>query len=274
MPRRFSAALLWRNARAYSAPMGSRSSKETKGAKNDLDLAAFRAAPANVGLSLDQLGAALAGMLNSGDDPYTPATGDTGSVAGEQLAAVEPTHAEDTDDACEVTPRSILEAMLFVGSPQNEPLSSKQVASLMRGVRAAEIDSLVRELNAAYQSRNCPYTIVAEGAGYRLCLREEYARVRDKFYGRARQARLSQAAIEVLAAVAYHAPITSDEVSRLRGTASGHILTQLVRRQLLRLERNEAEPRRARYVTTPRFLELFGLENLADLPRSHDLEEG
>jgi segregation and condensation protein B len=255
--------------------MGSRSSNEPTGAENDLDLVAFRAVPTNVGLSLDQLGAALAGMLNSGDDPYAAAAGETagGSVPGEELATVVPKHAEQTDDACEVTPRSILEAMLFVGSPQNEPLSSKQVAGLMRGVRAAEIDSLVRELNQAYQGRNCPYTIVAEGAGYRLRLREEYARVRDKFYGRARQARLSQAAIEVLAAVAYHAPITAEEVSRLRGTASGHILAQLVRRQLLRLQRSETEPRRAHYVTTARFLELFGLENLDDLPRSHDLEQ-
>jgi segregation and condensation protein B len=253
--------------------MGSRSSKDTTGAENDLELAAFRAAPPNVGLSLDQLGAALAGMLDSGDDPYTAAVGETGPVASEQLAAVEPNHADEADDACEVTPRSILEAMLFVGSPQNEPLSSKQVASLMRGVRPAEIDTLVRELNQAYQSRNCPYAIVAEGAGYRLRLREEYARVRDKFYGRARQARLSQAAIEVLAAVAYHAPITAEEVSRLRGTACGHILAQLVRRQLLSLQRSESEPRRARYVTTARFLQLFGLKNLDDLPRSHDLEE-
>jgi segregation and condensation protein B len=255
--------------------MGSRSSKEPKRVKNDLELAAFRATPTNVGLSLDQLGAALAGMLGSGDDPYAPAAGETaaGSVALEGLATVEPVSAAQTDDACEVTPRSILEAMLFVGSPQNEPLTSKQVASLMRGVRAAEIDALVRELNQAYQSRNCPYTIVAEGAGYRLGLREEYARVRDKFYGRARQARLSQAAIEVLAAVAYHGPITGDEVSRMRGTGCGHILAQLVRRQLLRLERTEGEPRRARYVTTERFLALFGLANLEDLPRSHDLEE-
>jgi segregation and condensation protein B len=163
--------------------------------------------------------------------------------------------------------------MLFVGSPQSEPLTSKQVAGLMRGVRPAEIDGLVRELNREYHSRNCPYSIVAEGAGYRLSLREEHARVRDQFYGKARQARLSQAAIEVLAAVAYHAPITADEISRLRGIPSSSTLAQLVRRQLLRLEPGETKPRRARYSTTKRFLELFGLASLDDLPRSHDLEE-
>ena len=163
--------------------------------------------------------------------------------------------------------------MLFVGHPQNEPLTSKQIAGLMRGVRPSEIDTLVRELNRDYSARNCPYTIVAEGAGYRMTLRDEFVRMRDKFYGKARQTRLSQAAIEVLAAVAYHQSITADELSRLRGMPSGHILLQLVRRQLLRVEREAGKARSSRYHTTERFLQLFGLASLDDLPRSSDLEE-
>jgi segregation and condensation protein B len=222
------------------------------------------------GLALDQLSAALAGMLG-GDDPYAaaPADAPTAIETGEEL----PPRTADALLACEITPRSILEAMLFVGSPQNEPLSSKRVATLMRGVRAEEIDALVRELNGDYERRNCPYRIVAEGGGYRLALGEEYARLRDQFYGKVRQARLSQAAIEVLAAVAYHEPITSDEVTRLRGTSSGHVLAHLVRRQLLRLDRGTDSPRRLVYYTTGRFLELFSLKSLADLPRSGELEQ-
>jgi segregation and condensation protein B len=141
----------------------------------------------------------------------------------------------------------------------------------MRGVRPAEVDAAVRQLNADYQQRNCPYAIVATGDGYRMKLRDAFSRLRDKVYGKSRQARLSQAAIEVLAAVAYHEPISAEEVTRLRGTASGGVLTQLVRRQLLRLERGGA-PRRVAYFTTPRFLILFGLSSLADLPRSGELE--
>jgi segregation and condensation protein B len=221
------------------------------------------------GLALDQLGAALAGML-AGDDPYSvPA--DATAPSGQQPAADRRQSGAD-DDACEITPRTILEAMLFVGSPHNKPLASKQVAALMRGVRPAEIDALVRELNRAYQSRNCPYTIASVKGGYRLTLRPQHARLRDRVYGKVRQARLSQAAIEVLAAVAYNQPVTSEEVTRLRGTTSGHVLAQLVRRRLLCLERHADQGRRVRYSTTPRFLELFGLESLADLPRSGELE--
>jgi segregation and condensation protein B len=240
---------------------------ESKSADATLGLDAFRQLPEPTGPSLNELSAAFAGMLGQGDDPYALRGADGPSEAQVESAAA------DAVDACQVTPRSILEAMLFVGHPQNEPLTSKQVAGLMRGVRPAEIDSLVRELNRDYAARGCPYMIVAEGPGYRLTLCDEYAAVRDKFHAKARQARLSQAAIEVLAAVAYNAPITADEVSRLRGMPSGHVLLQLVRRQLLRLERGEGQSRGARYYTTDRFLELFGLASLEDLPRSHDLEE-
>lgn len=223
------------------------------------------------GLALDQLSAALAGMLGGGDDPYAAAPVETPPAidSGVEL----PARTADALVACEITPRSILEAMLFVGSPQNEPLASKQVAALMRGVRAGEIDGLVRQLNDDYDRRGCPYRIVAEGGGYRMALREENARLRDQFYGKVRQARLSQAAIEVLAAVAYHEPISSEEVTRLRGTASGHVLSHLVRRQLLRLDRVADSSRRAVYYTTDRFLELFSLKSLADLPRSGELEQ-
>jgi segregation and condensation protein B len=233
---------------------------------------AARSAPDDTGLSLDQLSAAFAGMLNEGSDPYSAAEQ---SEEDELDEADEdsPVAAGSADEACEINPRSILEAMLFVGSPTSEPLTAQQVAGLMRGVRPAEVDALVEELNAHYRDRGCPYQILATGAGYRMALREEFARVRDKFYGRVRQARLSQAAIEVLATVAYHEPLSADDVNRLRAKPSGAILSQLVRRQLLRLERGTGRPRTSRYSTTARFLELFGLESLADLPRSQDLEE-
>ncbi len=232
------------------------------------------AADSQSGLALDQLSAALSGMLSDGDDPYAPLPGDAADAEGAAPEEADGASGDTGEDACEISPRSILEAMLFVGLPNREGLAAQQVAALMRGVRPAEVDALVRELNETYERRGCPYVIVSQGEGYRMGLRPEFHRLRDKFFGRTRQARLSQAAIEVLAAVAYHEPVTSDEVAQLRGTASGAVLSQLVRRQLLRIERDESKPRRARYYTTDRFLQLFGLSSLADLPRGHELEPG
>ncbi|MBI3467797.1 MAG: SMC-Scp complex subunit ScpB [Planctomycetes bacterium] len=244
-----------------------------------LSLDDFRQAPQEQGLSLDQLSSAFAKMLGGGHDPYSP----TGEILPSEQAPDRPSERAsdlhprpsavgDADPGGEVSPRSILEAMLFVGTPDNSPLTSQGVASLMRGVRPAEIDELVRELNEQYAGNRCPYRIDSAADGYRLVLREEFAGLRDRLHGRVRQARLSQAAIDVLALVAYHEPLTSDEVSKKRGRSSGPILTQLVRRQLLRIERPADAPRTPRYFTTQRFLDLFGLESLSALPRSQDFD--
>ena len=101
-------------------------------------------------------------------------------------------------------------------------------------------------------------------------LRDEYAPLRDKFYGRIKEARLSQAAVDVLAIVAYRQPLTRDQIDTLRGKPSSGVLAQLVRRGLLRIERPQDAPRRPQFYTTDRFLQLFGLQSLVELPRSQD----
>jgi len=237
------------------------------------------ASPSEDGLSLDQLGEAFASLLTAGNDPYQPAE----NPAPEVAEATDLAHAdvladaaEAEDDLCEVTPRSIFEAMLFVGRANNAPLTAKEVASLMRGVRPDEIVGLVDELNAAYENRGCPYEIVTAEAGYRLALRREFDGVRDQVLGRLRESRLSQAAVDVMAIVAYHQPVTAEDVAKLRGKPSGSILSQLVRRQLLRLDRAEApandRSRKAQYATTHKFLEFFGIATLDELPRPQDVE--
>ena len=245
----------------------------------ELGLGQFREKPAEAGLSLSQLSDAFAQLLGQGDDPYATRSEADAEIDEHADAAEADSESQPEEPAtepaavCETTPRSILEAMLFVGLPGSLPLNGQQVAGLMRGVRSAEIDDLVRDLNEQYKATACPYEIVGDAAGYRLALRAEFSSVRDRFVGRVRQARLSPAAIEVLAAVAYNEPLTGDEVSQLRGTPSGHILSHLVRRQLLRIERSEERPRTNRYFTTPRFLEMFNLASLEELPRGQDLDK-
>jgi segregation and condensation protein B len=229
------------------------------------------AASAESGLSLDDLNAAFAGMLSGGDDPYSAAAPAANPIAADDVVTAVASE-QDDDACCAITPLSILEAMLFVGGPGAEPLTSQRVSSLMRGVRPAEIDDLVRDLNERYDSDGRPYRVENVGDGYRLALREEYSPVADKLQGRNRQVRLSPAAIEVLSLVAYNGPQTADEVARLRGRPSGAVLSQLVRRQLLCIERDADDRRLTRYVTTPRFLAALGIEKLDDLPRSQDVE--
>ena len=247
-----------------------------------LGLQLFQSPPSDEhGLPLDELTQAYAELIARGDDPYTPLpdpdAGPAAILGDEDPAEVEPSAdaaadsseppgSADREAECEVSPRTILEAMLFVGHPENQPLTSEKVASLMRGVRAQEIDELVVELNRTYDEEGCPYRIESVGAGYRLGLRDEFHSLRDVFYGRVKAAKLSQAAVDVLAIVAYKQPLSREDVDALRGRPSGSLLAQLVRRQLLRVERSHEQPRTPRFCTTDRFLQLFGLQGLRDLP--------
>jgi segregation and condensation protein B len=113
-----------------------------------------------------------------------------------------------------------------------------------------------------------------QGTGYVLALRPGFRGVTDKLYGTAREARLSPAAIDVLALVAYRQPVTRPEIDSLRGAESAGLLRQLVRRGLVTIvQRGEPSQRDVCYGTTGRFLELFGLASLDDLPRTQDLQQ-
>ncbi|MBN2022344.1 MAG: SMC-Scp complex subunit ScpB [Pirellulales bacterium] len=184
----------------------------------------------------------------------------------------EPPAEVQADETCPIGPMTILEAMLFVDNSENRPLAASRAAELMRGVEPSEIHELVRRLNERYRANRCPYQVVSEDAGYRMQLRSEFHGLRNRFHGRVREARLSQAAIDVLAIVAYRQPLSGDEVTRLRDKPSGHLLAQLVRRRLLRIERPADRSQKAVYHTTDRFLDLFGLASLDDLPQSEELD--
>lgn len=244
--------------------------------------------PQPPGISLDELADAFAQVMGvveprhgAGDEGRE--AGDEGrgiqspsnqpsAVAAESAVAptTEPPVTPAAEDPCPIEPRSILEAMLFVGNRDNRPLSPAGAAELMRDVAPDEIPPLVDELNKRYAAGGAPYRIVGDGDGYRLTLQGEFHLLRNRFYGRIREARLSQAAVDVLALVAYQQSITGEQIGRLRGKPSSHVLAHLVRRGLLRIERPDPKRRAPHYYTTDRFLRLFNLQSLDDLPRSEE----
>ncbi len=95
----------------------------------------------------------------------------------------------------------------------------------------------------------------------------------DRLYGSMREARLSPAALDVLALVAYRQPVTRQEVENLRGVECASALRQLVRFGLIALQRGQEKPRDVCYSTTARFLQMFQLRSLEDLPRTQDLQK-
>jgi segregation and condensation protein B len=229
--------------------------------------AGFQSSPADGGLSIDRLAQAFAAMMGTGD-PYAAAT----QAGPEDVVQVDASpdlddggSAPDDDAACRVNPLSILESLLFVGLPGGKPLPSRTIAGLMRGVRPREIDDLAEELGRRYLANGCPYEVAFKETGWVMRLRPEFARFGSVLESRARMVRLDAEALDVLALVAWNQPVPRDRLVELGCDARPATLRQLVRRGLLELRHPEQEGEPS-YVTTPKFLEIFKLETLADLP--------
>jgi segregation and condensation protein B len=224
------------------------------------------------GLSLDDLGAAYA-RAAAAHDPETFVAPDADEGSAAEASSQEPTDspapATMADDDQPVHPEGVIEAALFVGHPENQPFTAIRLASLMRDVTEDEVVEMIEALNRSYKEAGQALRILEEDGGYRLAIAPAVEGVRQSFLGKVREARLSQAAVEVLALVAYQPGITAQTVQDQRGKDSGSLLNQLVRRRLLEIKRRpppEGGRKVPHYYPTERFLALFGLESLEDLP--------
>lgn len=166
--------------------------------------------------------------------------------------------------------KALLEAILFM---EVEPV---ELASLARtaGLDRAQVESVLAALAEELKSENRGLELVTIGGAVQLSpKRDLWPRLRERF-GRTREQRLSRAAMETLSIIAYSQPITRAEVEVLRGVSADAMIRQLLDRGLIReTGRKEAPGRPAQYGTTREFLQHFGLESIADLPRLDELEE-
>jgi segregation and condensation protein B len=183
-------------------------------------------------------------------------------LADEAVRRQSPAHQPSSS----VSPRQILEALLFVGG---EPLTVKRLVNVLRGEFTPEfIETEMEGLNSLYAVEGRPYEIRMGDGGYRLALRGDFEKIRRKAYGLGpKEVKLSQEAIEVLAVIAYHQPLTATAIEELGKPGCGTVLRQLLRRELIVVERSAGRPRDVAYRTTPRFLSLFGIRSLNELPR-------
>jgi segregation and condensation protein B len=166
--------------------------------------------------------------------------------------------------------RRIVEALLFVGGA---PLTSDRACETIRGLTEDQFQQAIDGLNREYRQQGRPYSVQARNGGYILTLRPRFRDVVERLHGGQREARLSATAIDALALVAYRQPVTKAEIDSLRGAESGALLRQLVRRGLIAVvQRGDAQKREVSYGTTTRFLELFQLQSLEDLPQTQDLQ--
>lgn len=162
-------------------------------------------------------------------------------------------------------PEQIVEAMLFVGG---HPLTATAARSAMRGLTVERFQEAIDSLNRRYRRQGRPYTIQPRDNGFVLAVVPTLRHLRERLFGGPREARLTQAAIDVLSVIAYRQPVGKTEIDSIRGVDSGGVLRQLVRFGLIAVQhRAESESREVRYGTTARFLTNLGISSLDELPR-------
>jgi segregation and condensation protein B len=136
------------------------------------------------------------------------------------------------------------------------------------------IQELVDEINSELQETGRSFQIVKFGGGYQFATRKEYGELIHNLVKTRSKRRLSQAALESLAIIAYRQPVTKPEVDQIRGVNSTDVINTLAEKGLIRMVgRREAIGKPLLYGTTTEFLKIFGLNSLDDLPKLRELEE-
>lgn len=156
-----------------------------------------------------------------------------------------------------------LEALLFASDTPLEPERIAEVLEMDVGAARAAVEALRRACEAPGRG----LVVVEVAGGVRLVTRPEHAATLLRLQRLRLRSRLSRAALETLAIVAYRQPISRPEIEQLRGVGAETVLAHLLERRLLRVVGRKAAPGRPLlYGTTREFLEHFGLRDLADLP--------
>ena len=164
----------------------------------------------------------------------------------------------------------IIESLLFVAE---KPLTVDRIRSILAQAETSEIRTAANELAAEYEERQGGFYLDEVAGGYQIRTRPEYTEWIKKLI-QPKPLRLSKPALETLVIIAYKQPIIRSDIEHIRGVDCGGVLRVLLERKLVRiLGRKEIAGRPLIYATTKRFLEVFDLKSLRDLPTPKEIEE-
>ncbi len=167
--------------------------------------------------------------------------------------------------------KQVVEALIFAS---DTPISEQKIAGYVEELTPKQVKDLVEQLNAEYARSQRAIFIARVAGGFQITTREEFAPWIKKLYkGRARP-RLSQAALEALAIIAFKQPISRTEIDAIRGVHSGGVLKNLLERNLIAIAgRSEEVGKPLLYGTSKEFLRYFGINDISDLPKPREIEE-
>ncbi len=165
---------------------------------------------------------------------------------------------------------SVVEAILFAS---DEPLTAARLVSVVETGSVKQIRRSVKNLNRKYAGGNCAFRIEQIAGGYQMMTLPPYNHWLKKLLRVRRDSKLTQASLETLAIIAYKQPIIRADVEAIRGVASGEVIRNLMYKgQVKIVGRAEVIGRPMLYGTTRKFLDIFGLNSLKDLPKVEELK--
>lgn len=165
---------------------------------------------------------------------------------------------------------NVLEALLF---STHHPLTTQRLADLMELPKQSPLRKAIKALNSAYEESRRSFRIEQVAGGYQMLTLPEHGETLKKLHQKEIDTKLSKSAVETLAIIAYKQPILRADVEAIRGVMCGETIRSLMEKHLVRIGgRAELPGRPILYGTTKRFLELFGLNTLKDLPQAEELQ--
>ncbi len=196
------------------------------------------------------------------DTPDIPDTPDTPNV---------PSDASQSADNFPISTPAVIEAVLFA---TNEPITPQKIVDILGTSDVKEVRKHIDELNQKYEQMNCAFRIEGIAGGYQMLTLSPFNPWLGKLLHVRAESKLSPAALETLAIIAYKQPIMRVDVEAIRGVAAGEMIRQLIDKGLVKIVgRAEELGRPLLYGTTKKFLQVFGLNSLKDLPTAEDLKK-
>jgi segregation and condensation protein B len=162
----------------------------------------------------------------------------------------------------------LVEAALFAA---NRPITVEELQTLEPDATLADVRTALDELREHYDFDGHAVEVVELAGGYQILSRRSYAEAIERAQIAVRTPRLTAAAMETLAVISYRQPVGRAEIEEIRGVSAGGVLRSLQERGLIEVVgRSEAMGRPLLYGTTPQFLEMLGLRDLAELPKTEE----
>ena len=174
--------------------------------------------------------------------------------------------------------KSIIESLIFAS---DDPIPASEIIKAIKeidgddiSINFSDVEESVKDLNEKYNNEESSFRILQIAEGFIFGTKPEYAKYVGYLSTEKSKRRLSQAALETLAIIAYKQPVTKPEIENIRGVNSDYIINTLLEKTLITIKgRADSIGRPLLYATTPEFLKYFGLNKISDLPKPREIEE-